>query len=55
MIKRIRFKLLKIIRYGGRIERLKRIRLQRKKKNKREKIVGKKRKLEQVENGKYYK
>ena len=51
LIKRVRFKWLKITRQGGRIERLKIIRVKRKK-NKRE-ILGKKKKLERFENGKY--
>ena len=56
LIKRIKFKLLKIIRYGSRIERLIRIRAERKKKKKtkgRERILGKKRKLEQFQDDKY--
>ena len=57
LIKRIKFKLHKIIRYECRNVRLNRIRVKRKKKkkkkNKRERILGKKRKLEQFEDGKY--
>jgi len=53
LIKRIKFKWLKIIRYGSRIERLNKIRVsETRKKKQRERILGKKRKLEQFEDGK---
>ena len=55
LIKRIKFKLLRIIRYESRIERLNRIRVKKKKKNKikERRILGKKRKLEQFEDDTY--